>query len=204
MAKSEKYDVTGMTCAACSAAVERSVKKVPGVEDVNVNLLTNSMSVEYREGQVSDAEIIKAVTEAGYGASVKSVAGKGEAVKEEGENPMVREAKEMKQRLIISLLLMIPLMYIAMGHMFGWPLPSFLLGLENAISFAFAQFLLTIPVIFVNRRFFTVGLRTLFKGHPNMDSLIAVGSGAGLVYGILAIFRMSHGHISHEPWPGYW
>ncbi|NLJ34234.1 MAG: heavy metal translocating P-type ATPase [Firmicutes bacterium] len=193
MAKEEKYDVTGMTCAACSAAVERSVKKVPGVDAVNVNLLTNSMSVEYDEGLVSDAEIIKAVTEAGYGASLKAKGGEKRAVKEEGENPLAREAEELKQRLLISLLLMIPLMYIAMGHMFGWPLPSFLLGLENAVSFAFAQFLFTIPVVFVNRKFFTVGLRTLFKGHPNMDSLIAVGSGAGLVYGVLAIFRMSHG-----------
>ncbi|NLJ56363.1 MAG: heavy metal translocating P-type ATPase [Firmicutes bacterium] len=190
----EKFAVTGMTCAACSAAVERSVQKVPGVESVNVNLLTNSMNVSYDAGQVSGAEIIKAVTDAGYGASLKAKPGaEGALQAEPAANPLLLEAAEMKLRLQVSILLMIPLMYISMSHMFNWPLPSFLSGLENAVSFAFAQFLLAIPVIFINRKFYTVGFRTLFRGHPNMDSLIAIASGAALFYGIIAIFRMSHG-----------
>ncbi len=182
----KKYDVTGMTCAACSAAVERSVKKVSGVESVNVNLLTNSMRVKYDEKQVSDRDIIKAVTDAGYGikqnAKIKS-----------SENQIDKEIDGMKLRLKVSVLFMIPLMYVSMGHMFDWPLPSFLSGIENAVSFAFVQFLLALPIIFVNRKFYIIGFRTLFKGHPNMDSLIAIGSGAALFYGIFAIFRMSYG-----------
>ena len=182
----KKYDVTGMTCAACSAAVERSVKKVSGVESVNVNLLTNSMRVKYDEKQVSDRDIIKAVTDAGYGikqnAKIKS-----------SENQIDKEIDGMKLRLKVSILFMIPLMYVSMGHMFDWPLPSFLSGIENAVSFAFVQFLLALPIIFVNRKFYIIGFRTLFKGHPNMDSLIAIGSGAALFYGIFAIFRMSYG-----------
>ena len=125
-ATQEKFAVTGMTCAACSAAVERSVKKVPGVESVNVNLLTNSMNVRYDEGQVSGAEIIKAVTDAGYGASLKAKPGtEGALQAEPAENPLLLEAEEMKLRLQVSILLMIPLMYISMSHMFNWPLPPF-------------------------------------------------------------------------------
>lgn len=182
----KKYDVTGMTCAACSAAVERSVKKISGVESVNVNLLTNSMRVRYDEKQVSDRDIIKAVINAGYGIKQNSKV-------ESSENPMDKEIDNMKLRLKVSILFMIPLMYISMGHMFNWPLPSSLSGIENAVSFAFVQFLLTLPIIFVNRKFYIVGFKTLFKGHPNMDSLIAIGSGAALFYGIFAIFRMSYG-----------
>ncbi|HHU75916.1 MAG TPA: heavy metal translocating P-type ATPase, partial [Firmicutes bacterium] len=190
----EKFTVTGMTCAACSAAVERSVRKVPGVKSVNVNLLTNSMSVQFDKEQASGKEIIKAVTDAGYGATPKSGTGTKRASRTvPEENPLLREAGETKQRLQISILLMVPLMYISMGQMLGWPLPSFLAGLENAVSFAFAQFLLALPIIFVNRRFFTVGFRTLLMGHPNMDSLIAIASGSALLYGTVAIFRMSHG-----------
>ncbi|MGI6143813.1 MAG: heavy metal translocating P-type ATPase [bacterium] len=190
----EKYDITGMTCAVCSAAVERSVKRVPGVESVTVNLLTNSMRVTYDERQVSAAEIIEAVAGAGYGAALKSDPGaKAAAGADSAENPLLGEAEEMRQRLAVSLLFMIPLMYISMGAMFNWPLPAFVTGRENAVSFAFLQFLLSIPVVFINRKFFTVGFKTLFKGQPNMDSLIAIGSGAALFYGILAIFRMSHG-----------
>ncbi|MGI5875797.1 MAG: heavy metal translocating P-type ATPase [Dethiobacteria bacterium] len=190
----EKFEVTGMTCAACSAAVERSVKKIPGVESVNVNLLTNSMNVQYDGEQVSNAEIIKAVIEAGYGASLKTGPGAKQASRAElAENPLLFEAEEMKLRLKVSIIFMLPLMYISMGHMFNWPLPSFLAGMENAVSFAFAQFLLAIPVVFINRKYFIVGFKTLFMGHPNMDSLISIASGAALLYGVVAIFRMSHG-----------
>ena len=144
------------------------------------------MRVKYDEKQVSDRDIIKAVTDAGYGikqnAKIKS-----------SENQIDKEIDGMKLRLKVSVLFMIPLMYVSMGHMFNWPLPSFLSGIENAVSFAFVQFLLALPIIFVNRKFYIIGFRTLFKGHPNMDSLIAIGSGAALFYGIFAIFRMSYG-----------
>lgn len=190
----KKYDVTGMTCAACSAAVERSVKKIEGVESVTVNLLTNSMRVKYDENQTTDADILDAVKEAGYGASLKLEQGINQIQNSEAsENPMANEIEGMKFRLKVSILFMLPLMYISMGHMFGWTLPSFLSGIENAVSFAFAQFLLALPIVFVNRKFYIVGFKTLFKGHPNMDSLIAIGSSAALIYGIFTIFRMSYG-----------
>jgi Cu+-exporting ATPase len=190
----KKYDLSGMTCAACSAAVEHSVKEIPGVKDVAVNLLTNSMRVKYDEKQVSDADIVNAVASAGYGASLKSDHKAKQIIKTNtSRNLMDEETESIKQRLWTSILFMIPLMYISMGHMINWPLPDFLSGIENAVSFAFAQFLLSLPIIYVNRKFFFVGFRTLFKMHPNMDSLIAVGSGAAIVYGIFAIFRISHG-----------
>ncbi|MDD4569677.1 MAG: heavy metal translocating P-type ATPase [Tepidanaerobacteraceae bacterium] len=194
MEQDKKYDITGMTCAACSAAVERSVKKVPGVEAAAVNLLTNSMRVKYDEKQVSDTDIINAVVAAGYGAYLKTEHGAKQITKAEAsQNPMEKEIESIKQRLIVSVIFMLPLMYISMGHMMNGPLPGFLSGMENAVSFAFAQFLLTLPVIYANRKFFIIGFKTLFKRHPNMDSLIAVGSGAALAYGIFAIFRMSYG-----------
>ncbi len=188
------FSITGMTCAACSAAVERGVKKLPGVESVAVNLLTGSMHALYDEKQVSDADIIQAVTEAGYEASLKTQNGAKQTSRiEPSQNPMAREIQSMKRRFMLSVLFMVPLMYVSMGHMFNWPLPSFLSGIENSVSFAFAQFLLALPVAYVNRKFFTVGFKALLKRHPNMDSLIAVGSGAALVYGIFAIFQMSYG-----------
>ncbi len=188
------YNVTGMTCAACSAAVEHSVKKVYGVESVTVNLLTNSMRVKYDDEKTSDIEIIKAVEDAGYGASLKEKKG----IKQKAETTKAKtladaEIEDMKLRLKVSILFMIPLMYISMGHMLNLPLPYFLSGIENAVSFAFIQFLLVLPIAFVNRKFYTIGFKTLFKGYPNMDSLIAIGSGSALIYGIFAIFRMSYG-----------
>lgn len=190
----KKYEITGMTCAACSTNVERSVKKVTGVESVTVNLLTNSMRVKYDGNQIKDIDIINAVTDAGYGVSLGTEQGKIQDSKVGfSKNPMDKEIEEMNLRLKVSILFMIPLMYISMGHMFNCPISSFLTGIENAVSFAFAQFLLALPIIFINRKFFIVGFKTLFKGHPNMDSLIALGSGAALFYGIFAIFRMSYG-----------
>ena len=194
MATTKKYEVKGMTCAVCSTAVERSVKSLPGVESVDVNLLTNSMNVEYDDEKVSDDNIIKAVTDAGYGASLKTKEEVKQIVEdEEAFNPLVQEQEEMRYRVKVSILFMIPLMYISMGPMINLPIPFFLIGIENGISFAFAQFLLAIPIIFVNRRFYTAGFRALWKGVPNMDSLVAIGSGAALIYGIFAIFRMSYG-----------
>ena len=187
----KKFDVTGMTCSACSSHVEKSVCKLVGEGNVSVSLLTNSMQVKYDEKQISEEDIIKSVEDAGYGASV---AGAPAAKKAEKKGSVVdEEIKEMKTRLIISFIFLIPLMYVSMGSMAGLPQPSFLTGHANAVSFAFTQFLMCLPIIYVNRKYFIVGYKTLWHRAPNMDSLIAVGSTAALAYGIFAIYRMSYG-----------
>lgn len=188
----QKFSVTGMTCSSCSAHVEKAVRKLPGVEQVNVNLLSNSMTVDYTEEQVDSPTIIQAVVDAGYGASLFVKA----AEKRPAAQPVdtvQEQLTSMKNRLIISFAFFIPLMYISMGHMAGLPLPSFLTGHQNAIAFAMTQFLLTLPVMYVNRKYYQVGFKTLFRGSPNMDSLIAIGSIAAVVYGIFAIYRIGYG-----------
>lgn len=185
----KKFNVTGMTCSACSSHVEKSVSKLVGDGNVSVSLLTNSMTVKYDQDKISESDIIKAVENAGYGASVP-----GEKKNEENQGSVVdSELKEMKTRLIVSFVFLIPLMYISMGSMVGLPQPGFLSGHMNAISFAFTQFLICLPIVYVNRKYFQVGFKTLWHRAPNMDSLIAVGSTAALVYGIFAIYRMSYG-----------
>lgn len=192
----EKFDVTGMTCSACSSRVEKCVSKLDGASNVTVNLLTNSMQVEYDEKVLSERQIIDAVVKAGYGANVQNV--KSSASSSQGRaaasgNPVEEQMKNMKFRLIVSFVFLVPLMYVSMGHMVGLPLPGFLSGVENAVSFAFTQFLLCLPIIFVNRKYYIKGFQTLSHLAPNMDSLIAIGSTASLVYGIVAIYRMSYG-----------
>ena len=187
----KKFDVTGMTCSACSSHVEKSVCKLVGEGNVSVSLLTNSMQVNYDESKISESDIIKAVEDAGYGASA---ADGSPAKKTEKKSSVIdEEIKEMKTRLIVSFVFLIPLMYISMGSMAGLPQPSFLVGHANAVSFAFTQFLMCLPILYVNRKYFQVGYKTLWHRAPNMDSLIAVGSTAALVYGIFAIYRMSYG-----------
>lgn len=192
----EKFDVTGMTCSACSSRVEKCVSKLDGASNVTVNLLTNSMQVEYDEKVLSERQIIDAVVKAGYGANVQNV--KSSASSSQGRaaasgNPVEEQMKNMKFRLIVSFVFLAPLMYVSMGHMVGLPLPGFLSGVENAVSFAFTQFLLCLPIIFVNKKYYIKGFQTLSHLAPNMDSLIAIGSTASLVYGIVAIYRMSYG-----------
>lgn len=194
----EKFDVTGMTCSACSSRVEKCVSKLAGIADVSVNLLTNSMQVEYDEQILSERQIIDAVVKAGYGASPKKDHGSTQPLPKTGtemkdHNPAESEQKNMKQRLIVSFVFLVPLMYVSMGHMAGFWLPSFLDGMENAVSFAFTQLLLCLPIIYVNRKYYSRGFRTLFHLSPNMDSLIAIGSSASLIYGVFAIYRMSYG-----------
>lgn len=201
----ENFNVTGMTCSACSARVEKCVAKLPGTDKVTVNLLTNSMQVEYDESMLAEQQIIDAVVKAGYGASPKTALGvnstaagaaasSGVSRTVSGSGNIVEEQlKEMKFRLWVSFGFLIPLMYVSMGHMVGLPLPYFLSGVENGVSFAFTQLLLCIPVIFVNRKYYIKGFRTLAHLSPNMDSLIAIGSSASLIYGIFAIYRMSYG-----------
>ena len=195
----QAFDVTGMTCAACSARVEKATRAVPGVDDVAVNLLKNSMEVTYRDGAEPAAvasAVEAAVDKAGYGASARVPAGQqapgagSRAAKARPVADAAAEARHVRMRLIVSAVFTIPLFYLSMGHMFGWPLPGFFLGDGNVLTFAFTQFLLLLPVVFVNFKFFRVGFKTLFHGAPNMDSLIALGSTAATVYGIYAIYKI--------------
>lgn len=201
-----KFDVTGMTCSACSSRVEKCVSKLEGVEEVTVNLLTNSMQVKYDENVLEEQGIIDAVVHAGYGASParessgfaggSKGAPAGQAQRQQGENgknPVQEHLEYMKKRTFWSFVFLIPLMYVSMGHMIGAPLPGFLHGMVNAVAFAMTQFLLCLPVLYINRGYFTKGFSTLLHGAPNMDTLIAVGSAASLVYGIFAIYRMGYG-----------
>ena len=223
-----------MSCSACSSHVEKAVNKLENVEKASVNLLTETMDVTYDETKITSAEIIDAVVKAGYGASVMtegSVAGAGGQStsgnagstgrsaadgKQELQQKLDADARAMKWRLGISIGFLIPLMYVSMHHMlkewFGIPVPEFIVntmhGNANAMNFAMTQFLLLLPILYVNRKFFSVGFKTLAHHSPNMDSLIALGSGAALVYGIFAMYRISYGlgygdmavveHYSHD------
>ena len=188
----QTFQVTGMTCSACSAHVQKAVSKVEGVSAVNVNLLSNNMQVTYDEGAVTPETIIQAVVSSGYGASVPQTAGAKQAAAPR-EDVMGEELKSMKHRLVWSFVFLIPLFYISMGHMMGAPLPGFLTGMDNALSFALVQFLLTLPIMYLNDKYYKVGFKTLFRGAPNMDSLIAVGSIAAVIYGVFAIFQIGYG-----------
>ena len=186
----KKYKVTGMTCSACSSRVEKCVGKLDGVNTVSVNLLTNSMQIDFDESKLTEEKIADSVTQAGYGMEIPT--GKSEK-KEEKEDIVEKNIENMKKRTIRSFIFLIPLMYVAMGHMAGLPQPSFLRGDANAVSFALTQLLLCIPVLYINRAYFERGFRSLIHGAPNMDTLISVGSGASLIYGIFAIYRMGYG-----------
>ncbi len=188
----QQFSVTGMTCSACSAHVEKAVSKVDGVNDLTVSLLTNSMSVTYDEAKISPQAIIAAVTAAGYGANLAGDAKSGKRA-EPKEDVLARELHSMKQRLIWSFVFLLPLFYISMGHMLGAPLPAFLTGMENALAFALTQFLLTLPILYINDIYFKSGFKKLVQRAPNMDSLIAVGSAAAIVYGLFAIYSIGYG-----------
>ncbi|MFA5046637.1 MAG: heavy metal translocating P-type ATPase, partial [Paludibacter sp.] len=190
--KTEKFDVTGMTCSSCVAHVEKSVTKLEGVKTVNVNLLTNSMTVIFDEQNLNAVSIEKSVEDAGYEAHVREVASAAKTTSTPKINFVQLEQDEMKMRWWISLVFLVPLLYISMGYMLGLPYPHAFHATENALLFAFTQFLLTLPIAFVNKKYFQVGFKTLFKGAPNMDSLIAMGSSAAIVYGIFAIYRIGY------------
>ena len=169
----QKFDVTGMSCSACSAHVEKAVGKVEGVELVQVNLLQNSMVVEYQEEVMNAQGIIDAVVEAGYGASVKGEKAQRDSKKEANvlQKRAADDARAMKQRLSWSIGFLVVLMYVSMGHMLSWPLPEIFLGHENVMVFALTQLFLTLPVMYLNRKYFENGFKTLFHGAPNMDTL---------------------------------
>ena len=188
--RKQRFDITGMTCSACSARVEKTVSNLEGVAEANVNLLKNSMSVAFDNSVISEDAIIAAVQKAGYGAALHAGELDAENSAGKGPDPIALEMQEMKARLIVSIFFTLPLFYLAMGPMVGLPLPGFFRGPENALAFAFTQFLLTIPVIFVNFKYFRVGFSILFARSPNMDSLIAIGSGAAALFGIYAIYKI--------------
>ncbi len=181
------FDVTGMSCSACSAAIERNVRKKDGINSVEVSLLTNSMTVDFDSEKINTAGIIAAVESAGYGATEKGI---------KAEKPVkVTEDSQLKQlrtRLIVSFACLIPLMYIAMGHMVSLPLPSFLSGVSNGVSFSLIQFLLTLPVVYINRKYFINGFKSLLRKSPNMDTLVATGSSAAILYGIYSVFAIGN------------
>ena len=185
-----KFDVTGMTCAACSARVEKVTAAVPGVEKVEVNLLAGSMTVDAKEEAVPAIET--AVKNAGYGAFLAGS-------KKQEEAPKDDALKQMKKRIIGSAVLLVILMYFTMGHMVGLPAPGWYHGVENAMTAALLQFFLTLPVLYLNRSYYSRGLKALWHRAPNMDSLIAVGSGAALVYGIAVLFLMANA-MGHGDW----
>ncbi len=192
-----KFNVEGMMCAACSAAVERAVSKLDGVESAQVNLLAKLLTAEFDESKTDITSITEAVKKAGFTAEyIEEKAAEKPEVK--SRNPKTKtEATEkftpVKTRLAVSVPFLIILMYITMGHMVGLPLPNFLHGTENAVSYAFLQFLLTLPIIYVNRKFFFGGISAIKRKAPNMDTLVAVGSGAALIYGVISIFMIGYG-----------
>jgi len=189
----QKFNITGMTCSACSAHVEKAVRKLDGIQSADVNLLANSMMAEYDESVLSSQDIIKAVVDSGYGASLPQKTGERKAETPSGSSGMDQELTAMKHRLIWSFVFLIPLFYISMGHMMGAPLPAFLLGHENAVSFGLTQLLLTLPILYLNDKYYKIGFKTLWNRSSNMDSLIAVGSAAAVLYGVFAIYQMGYG-----------
>lgn len=192
--KKVKFDIQGMTCSSCSSHVEKAVSKLKGMQKVNVNLLSNNMVVEYDEKLLNNEEIIKAVIKAGYNAKVND-SNTQKISKEKGIDKDNKETISMKKRLILSIVFWIPLMYIAMHHML--PTPEIIKEVfhlpENALIFGFTQFLLLLPIIYLNKNYFIIGFKRLLKGTPNMDSLIAIGSSAAIVYGIYAIYMIGYG-----------
>ena len=188
----QKFTVTGMTCSACSAHVDKAVRKLDGVCDVNVNLLGGSMTVDW-DGALTTEQIVSAVEKAGYGASLPAAQGQSAAQARPAVSAMEDDLKNMKARLISSFVFLIPLFYLSMGHMMGWPIPGFFHGTENAMTYALTLFLLTVPIMVINQKYYRVGFKTLFHLSPNMDSLIAVGSAAAVVYGIAALYCIGWG-----------
>lgn len=183
----DKFSVTGMSCAACSAHVEKAVAKVPGVTSVTVSLLTNSMNVE---GTAAPSDIIQAVTQAGYGVSLQGGEQNTSAPAFDEEALKDHETPKLRKRLIASVVILIPLMYVSMGHMmWNWPLPSFMAG--NHVAMGLYQMLLTILVMIINQKFFISGFTSLLHKSPNMDTLVALGSGASFAYSTYALFAMT-------------
>ena len=186
-----KFNITGMSCSACSAHVENAVFNLKGVNDVSVNLLTNSMMVEFDDNILSIQDIIRVVEEAGYGAELTN---NRQTTKKEHCLNVQKRSTDSLGKIILSFILLLILMYVSMGHMMGLKLPDFLE--HSPFAFAFTQFLLTIPVIYIYREYYITGFKMLFNRSPNMDSLIALGSASGVIYGIFAMYMISYGYYT--------
>ena len=192
----EKFDVGGMTCAACQAHVDRAVCSLPGVQEVSVNLLSGSMTVDYDEGQLGPDDICAAVDRAGYSASPVS-AGPGEAPGapaarlESPTKKLEATAEAMKTRLVASIAFLVPLFYIGMGHMLGWPLPAVLADHAHAMTLALTELVLLLPILYLNRSYFINGFKSLAHRAPTMDALIAVGAAASVGWSVYAMFVMA-------------
>lgn len=201
--KKQLLDITGMSCSACSSRIEKVVNRMQGVEQMSVNLLKNNAHVTFDESVVDEKEIIARIEKLGFGASVHAAGAAAAPVSQ--QDTAAQEMAEMKQRLIGSLIFAGLVFYQHMGRMWGWPLPSFILGQENELINALLQMLWCIPVLFIDRKYFIHGVRNLLSGAPNMDSLIAVGSGASFIYGLYSVFGMAYafGHNRLDLLPGF-
>lgn len=201
--KKQLLDITGMSCSACSSRIEKVVNRMQGVEQMSVNLLKNNAHVTFDESVVDEKEIIARIEKLGFGASVHAAGAAAAPVPQ--QDTAAQEMAEMKQRLIGSLIFAGLVFYQHMGRMWGWPLPSFILGQENELINALLQMLWCIPVLFIDRKYFIHGVRNLLSGAPNMDSLIAVGSGASFIYGLYSVFGMAYafGHNRLDLLPGF-
>ena len=188
--KKLKFDITGMHCSACSSRIEKVVGKQKGVEEINVNLLKNNMHVTFDEGVISAEDIIAKVEKLGFGASIHAQQNQAKA---KPVDTAAQEMQAMKQRFIWSMVFTLPLFYISMGAMMGWPLPDIFLGMENALINGLTQLLLSIPVMLIGIKYFENGFKNLWNKAPNMDSLIAIGSSAAFVYGVYAIYKIAYG-----------
>ena len=188
----ETFDITGMTCAACSSRVQKAAGEVPGVACANVNLLKNSMELDYDGSSETAAAVVDAIERAGYGAVRRARAGeRGAATPERPGAAAERAIKEKRDQLVISAIFSVPLFYVAMGPMFGWPQPPFLAGDKNLMAQGLTQLLLCAPILFANRHYFITGFRTLAHRAPNMDSLIALGSAASAAWSVAQLYRMA-------------
>ena len=183
-----KFDVTGMSCAACQAHVEKAVNALEGVDNAAVNLLANSMVAEFDESKLSPEDICAAVDKAGYHASVHGASPAAGAGAARQSDPAAEQARLMKHRLILSIIFLVPLFYLCMGHMVGAPLPPIFLGVENSMVFTLTQLVLVVPIMYINDHYFIDGFRSLWHRSPNMDSLIALGSSAAFLYSLWAIY----------------
>lgn len=200
--KKQLLDITGMSCSACSSRIEKVVNRMQGVEQMSVNLLKNNAHVTFDESVVDEKAIIARIEKLGFGAKVHAA---NVAAPVPQQDTAAQEMKEMRQRLIGSLIFAGLVFYQHMGRMWGWPLPSFILGQENELINALLQMLWCIPVLFIDRKYFIHGVRNLLSGAPNMDSLIAVGSGASFIYGLYSVFGMAYafGHNRLDLLPGF-
>lgn len=200
--KKQLLDITGMSCSACSSRIEKVVNRMQGVEQMSVNLLKNNAHVTFDESVVDEKEIIARIEKLGFGARVHAA---NVAAPVPQQDTAAQEMEEMRQRLIGSLIFAGLVFYQHMGRMWGWPLPGFILGQENELINALLQMLWCIPVLFIDRKYFIYGVRNLLSGAPNMDSLIAVGSGASFIYGLYSVFGMAYafGHNRLDLLPGF-